>query len=142
MLGYILAYIAIALFTIVYLIDGIIILFFEVKNKKWYELTSKKSKTKAFRTDVIANWLFPDTWTFLFSWKGGYKFGRFGETLSSVLGKKKMDKSLSWVGKFFYYFLYAIDGTSWFKGGHCFVSIASDEDIQKFIDTNNINIVK
>jgi hypothetical protein len=133
-MGYILAYIAIGLFTLVYIIDGFIILLCNVKGRKWYKITSQRSRTKAFKTDVIANWLFPDTWTFLFSWKGGYKFGKFGESLSSCLGKKKIDKTLSWIGLFFYCVLYCCDWTAWGKGGHCFVSIMSEEEIKDFIN--------
>lgn len=138
-MGYLLAYIAIILFTIVYIIDGLVILLYQVRNRKWYQLTSSKSRSKAFKTDIISNWLFPDTWRFLFSWKGGYNFGRFGESLSSCLGRKKQENTLSWVGLIFYYILYGLDFTAWRRGGHCFVSIMSDETINKFIDENITN---
>lgn len=131
-MSYILAYIAIILFTIVYLIDGIVILCINVRNRKWYHLTSTRSRSKAFKTDIIANWLFPDTWAILFSWKGGYKFGRFGESLSSCIGRKYQEKTLSWFGLFFYYILYAIDYTNWKKGGHCIASIMTDAQIKNF----------
>ena len=138
-MSYILAYIAIILFTIVYILDGFIILLFKVKDRKWYKLTSKKSRSKAFKTDVIANWLFPDTWAFLFSCKIGYKFGRFGESLSSCIGRKYQDNSLSYFGLFFYWLLYLIDFTAWGKGGHCITSIMSDEEINNFTNTNSNN---
>lgn len=141
-MGYILAYVAILLFTIVYLLDSVVILLYQVKGRKWYLHTSSKSRSKAFKTDIIANWLFPDTWSFLFSKKGGYRFGRFGESLSSCLGRKFEEHTLSLMGYAFYYILYFLDYTAWKTGGHCFISIMSDEQINKFIEENitkNIN---
>jgi len=50
----------------------------------------------------------------------GYRFGvDKTETLSSALGHKGEEHTISWVGWFLYYFLYALDYTKWFKGGHC-----------------------
>jgi hypothetical protein len=57
---------------------------------------------------------------------GGYQFGNPLETMSSVLGKKGLEKTLSRIGWFVYYFLYAIDYTAWKKGGHCFDSINNE----------------
>lgn len=132
-MGFILSYIAIILFTIVYLLDSVIIMIFNVANIKWFKGVSKLKYTKAFAIDVFANYLFPTTWTFLFSWKGGYKFGRFGETLSSVLGRKKIEKSLSWFGLVVYYILYAIDVPRWKLGGHCYWAIMHDYQIINYI---------
>lgn len=134
MINYLLSYIAIVLFVAVYLLDSILLLFNDVQRRKWYKLTSGRSREKAFKTDVIANWLFPSTWNFLFSWKGGYKFGKFGETLSSCLGRKKKEKTLSYTGLFLYLLLYAIDVSSWKKGGHCEASIMTDLEIENFIN--------
>jgi hypothetical protein len=54
---------------------------------------------------------------------GGYLFGNEKETMSSVLGKKSIEKSLSKIGWFVYYFLFAIDYSNWKKGGHCVASV-------------------
>jgi hypothetical protein len=54
---------------------------------------------------------------------GGYEFGNKNETMSSVLGKKSIEKSLNFCGWVWYYSLYIIDFSNWKKGGHCFVSI-------------------
>lgn len=131
-MGFILAFIANVLFSLIYLIDGFIILLTNVVGKKWYRTTSIRSRDKAFKTDIISNWLFPTTWNLLFS-NGGYSFGRFGESLSSCLGRKKQENTLSWVGLIFYYILYAIDYTNWEKGGHCIASIMTDAQIKNFI---------
>lgn len=137
-MGFILSYIAIGLFLVVYLIDSVLILVIDVKNKKWYKVVNQRKYTKAFDIDVFGNYLLPDTWTFFLSWGGGYKFGRFGETLSSVLGRKKLDNSLSWIGLFLYYFLYAFDFTKWKVGGHCYWAIMHDYQINNFIN-NKLN---
>ena len=132
-MGFILSFIAHILFTLVYLLDGIIILFVGVRGRKYYELVSKRKFDKAFKTDVLANFLFPTTWTFFFSHYGGYKFGRFGETLSSAIGRKSQDNSLGWFGYVFYYILYGVDYTKWKLGGHCVANIMSEEEIENFI---------
>jgi len=61
---------------------------------------------------------------------GGYEFGNAAETISSVLGKKGVEKTLSFVGWFWYYLLYALDYSNWKKGGHCFNSI--NNNINKY----------
>ena len=132
-MGFILSYMSLILFVIVYLFDGIIELFTEVKNRKWYKTVSQRKYTKAFAIDVFGNYLFKSTWTLLFSWNGGYKFGKWGETISSCLGRKKIENTLSWIGLFFYYLLYLVDFTKWKSQGHCISSIMSEEEINKFL---------
>ena len=90
-MGFILSIIALSLFVLVYLLDELTVLVINVKGKKWFKTTAKRKFTKAFKVDVFANYLFPDFWNFAFS-KGGYKFGVFGETLSSCFGKKRLEK--------------------------------------------------
>ena len=53
----------------------------------------------------------------------GYKFGKNGETISSVLGKNQVKKTLTIIGWVIVYILWFIDIPYWFKGGHCFNSI-------------------
>ncbi|WP_295093810.1 hypothetical protein [uncultured Flavobacterium sp.] len=133
MLESILSIIALILFVVIYVLDDVTVLFINVKNRKWYKITSKRKFNKAFKVDVFANFLFPDFWNLIFS-KGGYKFGRFGETLSSCLGRKKMEKSLSKAGLLIYYILFAIDLSKWKNNGHCIASIMTNEEIQNFIN--------
>lgn len=131
-MGFILSYIALILFVAVYILDEFTCLFIDVRKRKWFYLTSKRKYSKAFKVDVFANFLFPDFWNLIFS-KGGYEFGIFGETLSSCIGRKQVDKTLSKFGLCFYYLLYAIDFTKWKQGGHCNWAIMSEEQINNFL---------
>lgn len=133
MLESMLSIIALALFVIIYILDNVTLLFINVKNRKWYKVISKRKFNKAFKVDVFANFLFPDFWNLIFS-KGGYKFGRFGETLSSCLGRKKLEETLSWTGLVIYFILFAIDLSQWKNKGHCIASIMTDHKIQDFIN--------
>lgn len=132
-MGFILSYIALLLFVVIYVFDGVIELFIDVRGRKWYKTVSKRKYTKAFAIDVFGNYLFKATWTFLFSWNQGYSFGKWGETISSCLGRKKLEHTLSWIGLFFYYLLFIVDYTKWDNGGHCVASIMSEEEINKFL---------
>jgi hypothetical protein len=131
-MGFILSIIALSLFVLVYLLDELTVLVINVKGKKWFKTTAKRKFTKAFKVDVFANYLFPDFWNFAFS-KGGYKFGVFGETLSSCFGKKRLEKSLNWFGLFVSWIIDAIDFTTWKKRGHCIASIMTEEEILNFL---------
>ena len=95
-------------------------------------LTERKF-TKAFRVDVLGNWLFADLWNLIFS-KGGYQFGRFGETISSCLGRKFQEKSLTRHGRFWYCLLYAVDFTKWKKQGHCISNIQTEAEINNYLN--------
>lgn len=131
-MGFILSLISWFLFGLVYLLDEITGLFINVRHRKWYKITSRRKFGKAFKVDVFANYLFPDFWNFVFS-KNGYAFGIFGETLSSCLGRKKIEHSLSWTGLLIYYILYVIDFTQWKNKGHCIASIMTDVEIESFL---------
>lgn len=132
-MGFILSHIALILFVVVYMLDGFTSLFINVEKRKWYKITSKRKFTKAFKVDVFANFLFPDFWNLIFS-KGGYPFGKFGETLSSCLGRKKIEKTLSWFGLIFYYILFVIDFSQWKNKGHCVASIMTTQQIADFLN--------
>ena len=131
-MGFVLSFIALLLFVVVYILDGITMLVIDVKNRKWFKTTAKRKFNKAFKVDVFANFLFPGFWKIAFS-KGGYQFGRFGETLSSCFGKKRLEKSLSWFGLIVSWTIDVIDFTTWKKGGHCIASIMTDEAIESFL---------
>ncbi|GIZ09969.1 hypothetical protein [Flavobacterium sp. UMI-01] len=131
-MGFLLSIIALILFVFVYILDEITVLVIDVKNRKWFKITAERKFKKAFKVDVFANNLFPSFWNAALS-KGGYQFGRFGETLSSVFGKKRLEKSLSWLGWLVSILIDAIDFTKWNKGGHCIASIMTDEAIESFI---------
>lgn len=131
-MGFVLSIIALLLFVFVYVLDEITVLVIDVKNKKWFKTTAERKFKKAFKVDVFANNLFPIFWNSCLS-KGGYQFGRFGETLSSVFGKKRAEKSLNWLGWTVSILIDAIDFTKWKKGGHCAASIMTDEAIESFL---------
>ena len=132
-MGFILAFLALFLFVLVYLIEGIVILFIGVENRKWYKVTSHRKFMKAFKVDVFGNYLFADFWNAALS-KNGYQFGVFGETLSSCFGKKRLEKSLNWFGWCISVAIDAVDFTKWFKGGHCKASIMNDQEIADFLN--------
>lgn len=88
---------------------------------------------KAKLVDIFGNYIFPEFWQFIFSKKNkGYRFGKLGETISSVLGKKYLDNSLSIIGLIIYYVLYIIDIGSWKYNGHCIRWIMTEEQIKNF----------
>lgn len=127
----ILAIISLLLFVVVFTLDLVFSLFFEVRNRKWYELVSERMYRKAKLVDIFGNYMFPDFWSFLFSKRNkGYRFGRLGETISSCIGKKSSDGSLSIVGWVLYYILYAVDIPSWKYKGHCRRYIMTDLEIE------------
>lgn len=134
-MGIILAPIALFLLILVYILNIIFSMFFNIKHKKWFKLYSSRMYRKAKLIDIFANYIFPDLWNWMYSIKGNnYKFGILGETLSSVLGKKKEEKSLSFIGIIFYYILYIIDFDSWKYGGHCKRWIMTEQEIKKIIN--------
>jgi len=126
----ILAPIALFLLILVYILHFIFSMFFDIKHKKWFKLYSSRMYKKAKLIDIFSNYIFPDLWNWMYSIKGNnYKFGKLGETLSSVLGKKKLEKSLSLTGLLFYSILYIIDFDSWKLCGHCIRWIMTEEQI-------------
>ena len=132
-MGIILAPISLILFILVFIVETFFSLFFETKKRKWFTLVSARLYKKAKLVDIFGNYLFPEFWNFIFSKKGNnYKFGRLGETISSVFSKKKKDKSLTYFGLFIYYSLYLIDLPSWKYGGHCIRYIMTEEQIKNF----------
>lgn len=131
-MGFLLSIIALILFVFVYILDEITMLVIDVRNKKWFKTTAKRKFNKAFKVDVFANFLFPSFWNAAFS-KGGYRFGVFGETLSSCFGKKRLEKSLSWFGLVVSWTIDCIDFTTWRKGGHCIASVMTEEQIESFL---------
>lgn len=132
-MGILLAPLALILFIIVFIIETIFSLFFQTKNRKWFKIVSVRLHRKAKLIDIFGNYLFPEFWNFIFSKNGvNYKYGRWAETISSVTGKKRLEKSLSFTGLVLYYILYLIDFTSWKHGGHCIRWIQSEEEIKNF----------
>jgi hypothetical protein len=132
-----LSIIAIALLTLVHIVYNIVMLFTGVKNRKWYNLIDKRAFELAFNIDVFGNYQYKNLWNLLFS-KGGYEFGVFGETISSCLGKKMLEKSLTIFGWVIAVIINIVDFGKYKsgftgKGFHCVASIQTDEEIKNFI---------
>ena len=122
-MGFILSIIAYILFSIVAILNFIVVMyknatiksFFKVMNLYWYN--------EGFEVDKFANHQFECFWNTTMRKSNGYKFGDLEETISSALGKNQLNKTLSWFGWFIVIVLYAIDYKYWRKGGHCINSI-------------------
>jgi len=134
-MGFILSILAIFLLCIVHVVDYLFSLVYDVKNRQWFNVVGKRNFKKAFNIDVFGNYQYREFWNFAFSKKGNnYKFGKFGETLSSCFGKKQIEKSLSIVGWIFLIIINTIDISKWLKNGHCKASIMTDDEINTFLN--------
>lgn len=71
----------------------------------------------ALNLDIYGNREFRTLWNTAMKIKGGYNFGKEGETISSALGKNKINNKLSWLGKALAFILDTIDKN------HCIKSI-------------------
>lgn len=130
---YFLSILAMVLFLVLFVVNFFFSLVYDVKDRKWFKLTTKRNKRKAVLIDVFGNYIFSDFWNFAFS-KSGYKFGVFGETLSSCFGKKRLEKSLTIFGLIISYIIDFIDFGNWYKGGHCIASIMTEEQINNMFN--------
>ena len=132
-MGIILAIIALVLFVIVFVVEAFFSMFYRTKKRKWFQLISERMHKKALLIDIFGNYLFPEFWNWMFSKKGNnYKFGKLGETISSCLGKKRLEKSLSIGGFIIYYILFVFDVSVWKEKGHCIYYIMTEEQIKNF----------
>lgn len=134
-MGFILSILAIFLLCIVHVVDYVFSLVFDVKNRQWFNVVGKRNFKKAFNIDVFGNYQYREFWNFAFSKKGNnYKFGKFGETLSSCFGKKRLEKSLNFFGLLTSIIIDIIDISKWRKQGHCIASIMTDDEINTFLN--------
>ena len=92
---------------------------------------NKLQTNDALETDIFLHHNLRTLWNFTLSSKGwkfkqvGYKFGTKGETLSSAIGHKAEEKTLSIAGWSIWWILYLIDIVNISKGGHCKVAYES-----------------
>lgn len=94
-MGLILTFIATILLFILAipsLLVGIIISLFSHRGDRYF-------KDIAISIDMFGNVLCQHLFNITLIQKSGYKFGKFGETISSVIGKNKRDNNLSKIGK-------------------------------------------
>ena len=128
-----LSFLALIIFLLVGFCSIITFLFTDVKGRKWYQLIDKRAFEMAYEIDVMGNYLFRYFWNLTLS-KGGYQFGKVGETISSALGKKQKQKSLTILGWVVLIIINIIDFTKWLEGGHCVASIKIDREIDEFFN--------
>lgn len=100
-------------------------IFIKVKEYQYLKTINSYFKEAAIDRDKFANYNYSVSLNFWLS-NGGYKFGNKKETMSSVLGKKQLEKSLNIFGWIWVYFLYIVDFTTWKKGGHCIDAIQNN----------------
>lgn len=86
-MGLILFFIAYVLFLPMTFIN-----YFTVKEKGYF-------KSTAINIDIFANREFRSTWNKYLKTEHGYKFGKEGETISSALGKNKINGTLTKKGQ-------------------------------------------
>lgn len=68
-------------------------------------------------------------WNKLFVRKNGYKFSKgTNKSISRILGINGYFKTLTIFGWIIYYFLWAVDYSSWGKGGHCRNSMEKEDE--------------
>lgn len=104
-MGLILFFIAYILFLPMTFIN-----FLTVRNKGYF-------KSTAINIDIFANREFRFTWNKYLKTDNGYKFGKEGETISSALGKNKINNTLTKKGQLLCRVLDLIDKN------HCIKSI-------------------
>jgi hypothetical protein len=107
-MGFLLLYIAWVL-----LLPLTILNWFFVKRKKGY------FRSTAINIDVFANKEFRTLWNKLLITESGYKFGEDFETISSVLGKNILKKTLTATGKVLVFLL---------TKKHCIKSIKNEKN--------------
>jgi len=123
-MGWILNIIALQLFSLISLVDTIV----RLVTKR----SGKSAFTKAFNINVFGNYLFGKTLNICLLKKDVSIFGRFGEPISSVLGKAYIREKLNWFGHIIRFLVDAADVPMWIKGkSHCVEWIRSEEDIKE-----------
>lgn len=137
-MGVILGILAICILSLVHIIDNFIMLFTGVKGRKWYQLIDEKAFDKAFNIDVFGNYQYRELWNVILIKSDGYKFGVWGETMSSAFGKNIQLKELNWFGWSIACLIDLVDFSKWKsgfkgKGFHCVRAIQTDEEILNFI---------
>lgn len=135
-MGIVLSFLARLLFLIVGLINPIVVLVLKAKKHGFLKVVNTYFFNSAMDLDIYGNYTYRSTWRVLFSKKTGYNFGVKGETISSALGKKQKDGSLSIAGWAILYILWVIDYKYWKLGGHCFNSIMTLEEIRSYNGCN------
>lgn len=79
---------------------------------------SRESFNNAFSVDVFGNEHYATLWNLVFKRRGGYEFGKKGETISKAMAKNMKLGKLSIIGWIVAFFINVADVGKWGKGGH------------------------
>ena len=126
--GFILSQVAKLLGAVLNLPNSILVAYKNRNKSGFIKAYNKLQINDALNTDIFLHRNLRTLWNFSLSSNGwkfkrvGYVFGTKGETLSSAIGHKFEERSLSFIGYVLYYALFIIDVGAWFKGGHCKVA--------------------
>ena len=137
LISYILAFIALALLIVVYVFNFFFVHLEDVSIRGYLREMSKTQFKLAKEIDIFGNYAFADLWGWMFS-KGGYRYGRKGETISSATGKKQLEGTLTITGWVLNIILWIVDIPNWFNGGHSVQSIQTDLEINNWLKNENI----
>jgi hypothetical protein len=127
-MGWVLNIVALFLFILLAIIDQVVRLFTKRSGKSAY--------SNGFKINVFGNELYADTFNLLLLKKGSNLFGRFGEPISSVLGRAYIGNHLNWLGHVVRFLVDAADVPMWLKGkSHCVEWIRTQEGINEYKET-------
>ena len=122
--NYFLNWIAVILFVVIHPFNAVA----EILRSK--EGGSKNAFGNALAIDIFGNEHYETFFNWAFRKKGGYKFGKQGETISVAMAKNMKIGKLSAIGWFFAFWISLVDITTWGKGGH-FKGIADKPRLNK-----------
>lgn len=122
-MGFLLSIIAYVLFLILAGLNFVAVLATYAKKQGFWKTINNYWFTNALDLDKFANHHFRTLLRVTLKRKNGYQFGNQNETISYVLGKNQVDKTLTLTGWVIVYILHAIDYKNWKNGGHCIASI-------------------
>jgi len=98
-LGFLLFFVAVALYVPMTLINIPFVMWIKRKKRSFIKVLSGYFLDEAVSIDIHANRSIRALWNTTMRKSSGYHFGREGETISSALGKNQRDKTLSFMGK-------------------------------------------
>lgn len=98
-MGSLLFFVATLLYIPLSVINMAVVLYKNSRVRGFFRVIDRYLYEEAYAIDVFANRSFRTLWNTVLKKRGGYSFGKSGETISSALGKNKRDGTLSIVGK-------------------------------------------
>lgn len=116
-MGILLHIIATLLFLPLSLINLVVVLCLNIRTRGFFKITNGFFRSSAYDIDCFGNHNFRSVLNLFLKNKEGYEFGDKRESISSVLGKNKRDKTLSITGKVVAFIL------DLFDKNHCIKSI-------------------